>query len=180
MALGTREQKGEALLIGVNAIANILTTRIAQNEENKKQFLNAKNDGITKEEYDKVYAEYEYFSDLVANLLGDAELGCKFKRTEEIFLDIMRIFLFDLEKDNREIIDNFTKAIDSEDFIKSHEMAIKKREERLDKEYAEKLKEYEIEMNDYTNRLKEHNSKNFLSKWLDDKPIEPKKPERRE
>lgn len=85
-----------------------------------------KMDGITKEEYDKVYAEYEYFSDLVANLLGDAELGCKFKRTEEIFLDIMRIFLFNLEKDNREIIDNFTKAIDSEDFIKSHEMAIKK------------------------------------------------------
>ena len=46
MALGTREQKGEALLIGVNAIANILTTRIAQNEENKKELTITAKDSL--------------------------------------------------------------------------------------------------------------------------------------
>ena len=131
MAWGTQEQKGDALLLGVNAITGFLSTRIANNEENKKQFIDAKKNGITQEEYDTLYNEYDYFSGLVNNLLGDAELGCKFKQTEEIFLDIMRIFLFDLEKDNREIIDNFTRAIDSEEFIRLHLLAVKKREERF-------------------------------------------------
>ena len=97
MAWGTQEQKGDALLLGVNAITGFLSTRIANNEENKKQFIDAKKNGITQEEYDTLYNEYDYFSGLVNNLLGDAELGCKFKQTEEIFLAIMRIFLFDLE-----------------------------------------------------------------------------------
>ena len=42
MAWGTQEQKGDALLLGVNAIAGILSTRIANNEEHKKQLINAK------------------------------------------------------------------------------------------------------------------------------------------
>lgn len=180
MAWGTQEQKGDALILGVNTIANILTTRIANNEENKKQLINAKSNGVTQEEYDALYEEYDYFSGLVENLLGDAELGCKFKRTEEIFLDVMKIFLLDLEHDNREIINNFTKAIDSEEFINSHELALKKREERLDKEYSEKMKEYEIEMADYRNKLQEHKSKSFFSKIFADEPVQPEKPSRRE
>lgn len=181
MAWGTQEQRGDALLLSVNTIASILTTRIANNEENKKQLINAKNDGVTIEEYNALYEEYEYFSGLVSNLLGDAELGCKFKRTEEIFLDIMRIFLLDQESDNREIIDNFTKVIDTEEFIKLHELAVKKREERLDKEHALKMEEYEIKMTDYRKSLEEYNSKNFLAKIFTAKePLEPEMPIRRE
>ena len=180
MDWGTQEQRGDELRLGVNAIAGILSTRIANNEENKKQLINAKANGVTQEEYDTLYEEYDYFSGLVSNLLGDAELGCKFKRTEEIFLDIMKIFLLDLEKDNREIIDNFTRAIDSEEFIKSHELAVRKREERLDKEHAEKMSDYEIEMTAYRNKLKEHQSKNFFSKIFAEEPIKPEEPIRRE
>lgn len=180
MAWGTREQKGDAILIGVNAIAGILNSRIANNEENKKQLLNAKTNGVTQEEYDILYEEYEFFSGLVSNLLDDAELNCKFKRTEEIFLDIMRVFLLDLEKDNREIIDNFTRVIDSDEFIKSHELAIQKREERLDKEHFNDIEAYEIEMNTYRIKLEEYNSKNFLSKIFTAKePTAPEKPIRR-
>lgn len=179
MAWGTREQKGDAILIGVNAIVGILNSRIANNEENKKQLLNAKTNGVTQEEYDILYEEYEFFSGLVSNLLDDAELNCKFKRTEEIFLDIMRVFLLDLEKDNREIIDNFTRVIDSDEFIKSHEIAIKLREERLDKEFAEILKKHEIEMMEYRKKLEEHRSKNFFSKMFANEPTAPEKPTRR-
>ena len=180
MAWGTQEQKGDALILGVNAIANILSSRIANNEENKKQLLDAKSNGVTVEEYTSLYEEYDYFSGLVGNLLEDSELGCKFKKTEEIFLDIMRIFLLDLEKDNREIIDNFTRVIDNEDFIKSHELAIQKREERLNKEFELIMKDYNEDIKEYRIQMADFNKKNVFSKMFATEPVKPETPIRRE
>ncbi len=178
MAWGTQEQKGELAKLGLEAGIDFFKSMTAEskriNEEAKENIKN-----IDEKELQSILEINEEYVTRVNNLLYDTELGCKFKRTEEIFLMIVEIIMLDLEKDYTEIISNFTKAIDSEEFINLHDLAVKKREERIDKEFAEIMKGYEIEMTAYRNKLEEHKSKNFFSKIFADEPIEPEKPIRR-
>lgn len=178
MAWGTQEQKGELAKLGLEAGIDFFKSMTAEskriNEEAKENIKN-----IDEKELQSILEINEEYVTRVNNLLYDTELGCKFKRTEEIFLMIVEIIMLDLEKDYSEIITNFTKAIDSEEFINLHDLAVKKREERIDKEFAEIMKEYEIEMTAYRNKVEEHKSKNFFSKIFADEPIEPEKPIRR-
>lgn len=178
MAWGTQEQKGELAKIGLEAGIDFFRAMTAEskrlNEEAKENIKN-----IDEQELKNLLEINEEYVTRVNNLLYDTELGCKFKRTEEIFLMIVEIIMLDLEYDYTEVISNFTKAIDSEEFINLHDLAVKKREERIDKEFAEIMREYEIEMTVYRNKLEEHKSKNFFSKIFADEPIEPEKPIRR-
>lgn len=179
MAWGTQEQKGELARIGLEAGIDFFKSMTAEskrlNEEAKENIKN-----IDETELQNILEINEEYVTRVNNLLYDTELGCKFKRTEEIFLMIVEIIMLDLESDYSEIISNFTKAIDTEEFINLHDIAVKKRNERLDKEFSEIMEQYEIEMTAYRNKLKEHQSKSFFSKLLGDKePTPPEKPIRR-
>lgn len=180
MAWGTQEQKGDLAKMGLEALISFTKE---MTKESKRIEIEAKENikNVNEEEFNDVLQINAKLSTWVNNLLTDAELGCKFKRTEEIFLEIIRVIMYDKEKDYQEMISNFTKAIDNEEFIASHDLAVKKRDERLDKEYEEKMKSYEIQMTKYRQQVEEHNSKNFLSKMFssDSKPVLPNHPMRR-
>lgn len=179
MGLLSKEDKSELTKQGLVFFGNLIKEEIENSKLVKEKFIEAKEDGITIEEYNELYDDYDYFSNLVANLLNDAELECEFKKTEVYFLEVIRIIMFDLENDHKEQIRSFTKAIDNLEFINSYENAIQEREKRLDDEYKEILKDYHIKLQQYNQQLKDYNSKNFLSKAFADKPIEPIKPVRR-
>lgn len=179
MAWGTQEQKGDIAKMGIEALIGFTKSMAEESKRiNSEAKENIKN--VDAKEFADVLEINAELNELINNLLTDAELGCKFKKTEEIFLYIIRIIMYDVESDYREIIDNFTKAIDSQEFIDSHEIADKKREDRLDKEHAEDMKSYEVEMFDYRRKISEHKSKNFFSKMFADEPVEPEKPIRRD
>ena len=125
MAWGTQEQKGELAKMGLEALIDFtksMTSKSKQIEIEAEE--NIKNiDAVKMATILETNARLSYW---VNNLLTDAELGCKFKKTEEIFLEILRVIMYDLEKDYPEIINNFTKAIDTDEFINSHQLAVKK------------------------------------------------------
>jgi len=177
MAWGTQEQKGDLLKMGAQAFFGELQKEF----ETNRILRDSKKDGdkIDPALHEYIWEENERLESMVNNLLYDTELGCKYKKTEEIFLEIIQIIMLDLESDNMEIISNFTKAFDTEEFIESHNQAVKKRQDRLDEEYGELMKEYEIQMSDYRRKKEEHKSKSFFSKIFADDIIEPEKPERR-
>ena len=92
---------------------------------------------------------------------------------------IIEIIMLDLEHDYHEIIANFTNAIDTEEFLNSHNTAWNKREERLNNEYQDEMVKYETLLVEYNHKIKERNSKNFLSKLFAEDITKPVKPERR-
>jgi hypothetical protein len=172
MSWGTKEQKGDLVKMGLEAGIDFFKSMTADSNRIKDEAKdNIKN--IDEKELNKILEINDEYVTRVNNLLYDTELGCKFRRTEEIFLMIVEIIMLDLEFDYQETISNFTKAIDTEEFINSHELSLKKRDIRLDEEYQNELKEYEIEMNEYRKEMQQHNSKNFFSKIFTAEPIEP-------
>lgn len=179
MAWGTQEQKGDIAKMGIEALISFTKSMVDESKRiNSEAKDNVKN--IDAKEFADVLEINAELNELINNLLTDAELGCKYKKTEEIFLYVIRIIMYDVEHDYREIIDNFTKAIDTQEFIDSHEVADLKRNMRLDKEYAEEMKTYEHQMFDYRRQISEYKSKNFFSKIFSEEPLEPLKPVRRE
>lgn len=172
MSWGTKEQKGELVKMGLDAGIDFIKSMTTESNRIKEE-ANENIKNIDEKEINKILEINEEYVTRVNNLLYDSELGCKFKRTEEIFLMIVEIIMLDLEFDYHEIISNFTKAIDTEEFINSHELSLKKREIRLDEEYQNELKEYEIEMNEYRKEMEQYKSKNFFSKIFAAEPIEP-------
>lgn len=179
MSWGTKEQKGDVLLAGVTGAFNIFNS-IAENSLSRKEQVFA--DGqVTKEEYLQLHDDFEEYKRKVDNVLYDTELGCKLKRTEEVFIMIVKIIMFDLEYDYQEVISNFTKAIDTEEFIKLHDLGVQEREQRLDEEYNVELEVYNEEMAKYNEKIKERKSKGVLSRiFSSEEIVEPKKPERRD
>ncbi len=174
----SKEDKNELTKQGLLYLGNLVKEEIESNKAQKQNFIDAKNNGITNEEYDKLYEQYDYYSELVYNILNDSELGCNFKKTEIYFLEIIKILMFDEEHDYSEQIQSFTKAIDNMEFINSYEEAVQLRENRLDKEFEPILREYHINKQQYNQKMQEYNGRT-LSKLWNDKPIEPIKPERR-
>ena len=75
---------------------------------------------ISIEEYQRVVKELEEHQEIIYNLISDTELHSKFRKTEEIFVSIIKIIMFDLEFDNKEILENLNKFIDNEKFIEGH------------------------------------------------------------
>jgi hypothetical protein len=174
----------------------------------------AKEDGkITIEEYDEMLEEFkakiEGFQEVVKtqeqklyNLFEDVELNSKYQKTHDYFIEILKIIMYDKEKDYPEVIANFTKAIDNEKFINGHQQAFEDREKRLERAYQEKLmqaikerkrkealleeeyqkelREYEIELEAYKLQIEQRKSKNFFKKLFSDElPEPPKKPIRK-
>lgn len=174
----SKEDKNELTKQGLLYLGNLVKDEIESNKAQKQSFIEAKNNGITDEEYDKLYEQYDYYSELVYNVLNDSELGCNLKKTEIYFLEIIKILMFDEEHDYSEQIQSFTKAIDNMEFINSYEEAIQLRDKRLEIEYQSLMNDYHVETQQYNQKLQEYNGRT-LSKLWNDKPIEPIKPERR-
>ncbi|OXA99391.1 hypothetical protein B0A75_11310 [Flavobacterium oncorhynchi] len=178
MSWGTTDQKGELAKMGLEAGIDFFKSMTADSQRLKDEAKeNIKN--ISDDELKKILEINEEYVTRVNNLLYDTELGCKFKKTEEIFLMIVEIIMLDLEFDYQETISNFTKAIDTEEFINSHKLSLEKRENRLNEEYQKELKEYEIEMTEYRKEMEQYKSKNFFSKIFAEEPLEPFAPEKR-
>lgn len=176
---GTQEQKGELMLLGASLLSGIISDISSDSKSSDEIIEEAKKDGkFSKLEYEFLEQKYKRYRGYVENIIGDTELGCQFKKTETYFLDIIWILMLDLESDYCEQIQSFTKIIDNVEFINSYEEAIRLREKRLDKEFESILRDYNVEMQQYNQKLKEYNGRT-LSKFWNDKPIEPIKPERR-
>ena len=177
MSWGTKEQKGELMNKGLEGALSLFSA-IASESKSKRD--NAIADGqISKEEYDELYENFSEYKTRINNLLYDTELGCKLKSTEDIFLMIIEIIMFDLEYDYPEVIQNFTKIIDTEELVRGHELALKKRDERLEMEYQNELEVYNSEMLEYNNKIKEKKSKNFFARLVSEEIIAPTKPNKR-
>lgn len=177
---GTQEQKGEVLLMGASLLSGFISDIINDSKITENKIEEAKKDGkYSKQEYEYLEQEFKIYKGYVENILGDSELGCKFKKTETYFLEVVWIIMLDLESDYSELIRSFVNHIDNEGFVESFEAAKQQRENRLNKEFEPILKDYYIKLQLYNQKLKDYSSKNFLSKAFSDKPIEPIKPERR-
>lgn len=164
MSWASKEQKGELALMGAS-LAKGLFEGYAQESKQRRQKALADNH-ISKKEYDELYNEMTEYRSQVENLLFDTELGSKFRETEEAFLTIVKIIMYDLEHDFEEVIQNFNKVIDSEEFIENHKRALAKREERLDREFEEEMKIYEKQLNSF-------NSQSFLKRTFSSPPEKP-------
>lgn len=172
MSWGTKEQKGELLLLGLTAGLSFLDN--LSKESNKYQKEAKENiNSIDKNELKRILEINEEYSTRIHNLLNDTELGCKFKKTEEIFLMIVEIIMLDLEYDYFEIIQNFTNSFDNEEFIKSHQLAVEHREKRLKEEYEDSLKVYQDSLLEYQEKKK---SQGFFKSIFGEALVEPKKP----
>ncbi|MGQ1911581.1 hypothetical protein ACT3CE_17590 [Marinifilum sp. RC60d5] len=174
----TKEKKGELALTGLQGGLNLLQTWTETNAQTKKEV--AQNNKIDDKRLNEILKINEEYTTKINNLLYDTELGCKFKSTEDIFIMIIEIIMLDLEYDYHEIINNFTRTIDTEEFIQAHQKAVKEREVRLETEYQEKLNRYETKMKEYEDKMKEQQSKSFFKRILSEEIKKPRKPIRRE
>ena len=134
---------------------------------------------VSIEEYKRLVSELEEHQAMIKNLISDTELDCKFKKTEEIFVSIIKLIMMDMEYDNKEVFENLNLFIDNEKFIKGHEDALEKRKERINNEYELEIKEYDEKLKEYQIQLENHKSKSFLKKMTQsfktEPPIKPKK-----
>ena len=172
MSWGTKEQKGELALLGLESGLSLLNSMF---EESKKYKKEAKEDpkSIDDAELLRIIDINEEYTTRVNNLLYDTQLGCKFKRTEEIFLMIVEVIMLDLEHDYQEVIKNFTSSFDTEEFIIAHDFAIKNRGLRLKYEFDENLIQYH---KDYKEYLEKKKNTGFLKSIFGESLIEPTKP----
>lgn len=179
MGIFSKEEKSQLAHKGIEAGIKLFEEYRSSSKIQRQKEL--EDNKISIEEYNRVVEELEEHQEIIHNLISDTELHSKFRKTEEIFVSIIKIIMLDLEYDNKEIFENLNLFIDNEKFIEGHENSLKKREVRLDKEYEEELKQYEIELKDYQVQLEHHNSKSFFKKLVNSISSEPPtKPKRRE
>ncbi|MCH4552766.1 hypothetical protein [Aestuariibaculum lutulentum] len=178
MSWATKQQKGEMALMGVEMLTGMFKDFAEDSKSRRNQVLS--DNVITVEEYEALYKEMEEYRNQIENLLLDTELGCKYIKTQEIFLMIVKIIMYDLEFDYQEILSNFSSFIDNEMFIEGHQRAIEQRDNRLDKEYQLALKDYETELKEYAIKIEEKKSKNFFGRLFSEEIPKPIKPERRQ
>ena len=94
-----------------------------------------KDNKVSLEEYKSLISELQEHQTMIKNLISDTELDCKFKKTEEIFVSIIKIIMMDMEHDYKEVFENLNLFIDSEKFIKGHEAALEKRLDRFENSF---------------------------------------------
>lgn len=136
---------------------------------------------VSIKEYKSLVSELEEHQAMIKNLISGTELYCKLKKTEEIFVSLIKIIMVDKEHDYKEVFENLSYFIDNENFIKGHDAALEKRKERINKEYELEIKEYDEKLKEYQNHLENHKSKSFLKKMTQSFKIEPPiKPKKRE
>lgn len=179
MGIFSKEEKSVLAFKGIEAGMKLFDDyRETSKLQRQKEMEDNK---ISLEEYQRVVGELVEHQEYVYNLISDTELNSKFRKTEEIFVSIIKIIMLDLEHDNNEIFENLNEYIDNEKFIEGHENALAKRKERLNKEYEEEMKQYEDELKDYQIKLEHHKSQSFFKKLLNSVSVEPPiKPKRRE
>jgi len=177
MGIFTKEEKNLLAFKGIEAGMKLFDDYRETSKQQRQREM--EDNKISLEEYKRVVAELEEYQELVHNLISDTELNSKYRKTEEIFVSIIKLIMLDLEFDNKEIFENLNDFIDNEDFIKGHEKALERRKERLNKEYEEELKKYEIQLKDYQIQLNHHNSKGFFNKLFSSLAEPPKKPQKR-
>jgi len=179
MGIFTKEETSALAFKGVDAGVKFFEDYRETSKLQREHEL--KDNKISIEEYKRVVAELEEHQQIIYNLISDTELNSKFRKTQEIFVSIIKIIMLDLEFDNKEIFENLNLFIDSEEFIEGHEKALEKRAIRLDKEYEDDLKKYEVELKDYQIQLEHHKSQSFFKKLISSVSVEPQvKPIKRE
>lgn len=166
-------------LLGIEAGMKLFDNYLETSRAKQNEVL--KDNKVSVEEYKSLVLELEGHQAMIKNLISDTELGCKFKKTEEIFISIIKIIMMDDEYDYKEVFENLNLFIDNEKFIKGHEVALEKRKKRLHEEYEFKIKEYDEKLKKYQIELENHKSKSFLKKMTQsfktELPIKPKKRE---
>lgn len=178
MGIFSKEDKNMLAFKGIDAGMKLFDDyRESSKVQRQKEMEDNK---ISIEEYQRVVSELEEHQEIIYNLISDTELHSKLRKTEEIFVSIIKIIMLDLEYDNKEIFDNLNQFIDNEKFIEGHETALEKRKERLNKEYEEALIKYEIELEDYQVKLEHHKSISFFKKLTTSVTEPPQKPQKRE
>jgi|GEM_PF-3367092 len=171
MGIFSQNDKRQLAFTGIEAGLSLFNNF---REDSKKQREKEIEDGkIELSEYHRVVSELEEFQTYFYNVISDTELDCKFKKTEDIFIIIIKIIMFDLEYDYKEIFLNLNRFIDNEDFIEGHEQALLLRQKRLEKEYQEELVNYELQLKEYQIQLTHHNSKSFFKKLISSDVINP-------
>lgn len=168
----SREEKKKLALMGADIAKNIFQTLAEESKNRREKAMEDK--VISQEEYDAVYSEMEEYRTQVENLLVNSDIKAKYRETQEIVLTLTKIMMYDLKDDYPEVIQSFTKFIDSEAFIEEHRKALELRQQRLDKEYEEALSKYEEDLKIYKK------SKNILSNLLSKKEKPPVKPIKRQ
>lgn len=179
MSIFTKEDKSKIAFAGLEAGLKIFNDHAEVSRQ--KRLKDLEDNSIDLTEYNRVCEELNEYEKMIHNIISDTELNSKLRRTEEIFVSIMQIIMFDLERDNKEVFENLCHFIDNEDFINGHDLALKKRKNRIENEYQELLKEYEVEFKEYEEQLRQHKSKGFFKRMLSTEVLEmPVKPMRRE
>jgi len=168
MSFLSKNDKSQLVSMGAGMVQTLFNDFAEESRAKRQKALS--DNHISKEEYDDLYNQMLEYQSYVENIFNDTELGSKFRETEEHCLTIIRIIALDLEHDYHEVIQNFNRFIDNDEFIESHKQAMLKREDRLDEEYQMALQDYELE-------LAEHQSKGFWSKAFSSAP---ERPQRRE
>lgn len=154
----SNEQKNSLVDLGVN----LFVDEINHNKRIRESKFDNRIDPNRIKELENQLNNYElWFNNFV-----NADLDCKFKKTENIFKEIVFRLMDDETHDYFEIVFNFINHLDNENFINNHTKAVYKRERRLDDEYN-------IALNDYRTRLNEYKSKNFFSKIFTSEPTKP-------
>ena len=177
MSLLNDNVKSQLILAGAAAGVSLFKKTIGISES-ATGFVNEDNDDHDLDTVELTNRLKEYESQ-IQNILTGADLGNKFKGTDAAFNSVIKIIMFNLEDDYREVISNFNRVIDNENFILSHEAALEKRSQRLDAEYEEALAQYQIALKNYEELEQERNESGLFKRMLSRKEAPPAKPVRR-
>ncbi|WP_290698214.1 hypothetical protein [Lacinutrix sp.] len=178
MSIFSKEDKNMLATKGIDGGIKLLEGFIESSKLRQEQAL--VDNVVTKEEYNLLAEEKAEYEEMIHNLLSDTELNSKFRKTEEIFVSIIRIIMFDLEFDYSEVFKNLNQFIDNEKFFEGHEKALNLRKERIEREYQIELENYENEIIVYKERVKEQKSKGFFKRLISEEIPLPVKPEKRD
>lgn len=112
MGIFSKEEKAQIAFTGLEAGLKLFDDYRSTSKKRREKDL--EDNKIDKIEYQRVCDELDEYQEIVHNLISDTELDSKFRRTEEIFVSIIKIIMFNLEYDNKEIFENLCKFIDNQ------------------------------------------------------------------
>jgi len=104
MGIFTKEEKNLLAFKGIEAGMKLFDDYRETSKQQRQREM--EDNKISLEEYKRVVAELEEYQELVHNLISDTELNSKYRKTEEIFVSIIKLIMLDLEFDNKEIFEN--------------------------------------------------------------------------
>lgn len=173
MSLLNDNIKTQLIMAGASAGVSLFKKKMGISDSNEGDF----DDGDI--DVDALLIKVKEYEKQINNILSGADLGNKFTGTDTAFNSIIKVIMFNLEDDYREVIENFNSAIDNEEFIRSHEAAMELRQKRLDAEYEAAMQQYKIELKEYEAQEAERANSGLFKRMLSKKENPPVKPKRR-